>query len=305
MRGGGSGVGMMRQAVANRLGDGDEEELGKPYDHKVILRLLTYLQPYRTKAVFALLAMIAYTTTAASVPFFVRAGINRITEKDSSGLDTVVFIFAGVALAGWLAQYIQMMLMAQINTGILYTLRVQMFRHLQRLSLSFYDKNEVGRIMSRVQNDILNLQEFLTGGVQSIAELFVLVFVVGSMFYMEPTLAAFTLTVVPVLLIALAIWQKYARSAFIRVRQAIALVNADLQENISGVRVIQSLSREEENAKRFDSVNRGNLNKNVKASRLSAMIMPMVEILMATAITSVVIYGGNRVLDGSIEVAIV
>ena len=305
MRGGGSGVGMMRQAVANRLGDGDEEELGKPYDHKVILRLLTYLQPYRTKAVFALLAMIAYTTTAASVPFFVRAGINRITEKDSSGLDTVVFIFAGVALAGWLAQYIQMMLMAQINTGILYTLRVQMFRHLQRLSLSFYDKNEVGRIMSRVQNDILNLQEFLTGGVQSIAELFVLVFVVGSMFYMEPTLAAFTLTVVPVLLIALAIWQKYARSAFIRVRQAIALVNADLQENISGVRVIQSLSREEENAKRFDSVNSGNLNKNLKAGRLSAMIMPMVEILMATAITIVVIYGGNRVLDGSIEVAIV
>ena len=305
MRGGaGGGIHAMRQAIPGRLTDGDEEELGKPYDHKVIMRLLRYLGPHKTRAFMALLAMITYTVAAVSVPLFVKVGIDRVTDGDSGGLDSLVIFFAFVALIGWAAQYIQLMLMARISTSILYALRTQSVRHLHRLSLGFYDRNEVGRIMSRVQNDILNLQEFLTGGVQTVAELFVLVWIIGLMFALDPQLAAVTLGVVPFLFIALAFWQRHARTAFIKVRQAIAIVNADLQENISGVRVVQSLNRQDENQRRFDDINAANLNKNVTAGRLSAFIMPMVEIVMASGIALVVIFGGNRVLGGELEISI-
>ena len=148
--------------------------------------------------------------------------------------------------------------------NILLTLRTQMFDHIQKLSLSFLDRNEVGRVMSRVQNDVTVLQELLTTGLLTILADFVgLALVIFFLLYLDVQLALVTFAVVPVLVVVMAFWQSRARKAFVRVRQAIAVVNGNLQENVSGVRVIQSLSREDENSRRFDSVNRDNLSANV------------------------------------------
>ncbi len=305
MRGGmGGGVSAMRQAVgSSRLAD-DEEVLTKPFDNRVIARLFRYVRPYKTMAIIAAVTMLLYTAALVAAPWLVAIGIEQIQDGEGGALNRTVIIFISVALGGWAAQYIHLRAMARVTQGILYTLRDDMFRHLHRLSMTFHDRNEIGRVMSRVQNDILNLQEFLSTAILGIADILALGGILVAMFLMEPRLAAGTLSVVPVLFIGLYFWQSHARMAFIRVRQAIALVNADLQESISGVRVVQSLNRQDRNFSNFDDLNDGHLQRNLEAARLSALILPKVETLMATALTIVVIFGGNLVLGGTLEVAV-
>jgi ATP-binding cassette subfamily B protein len=188
----------------------------------------------------------------------------------------------------------------------LLTLRTRMFAHIQKLSLSFLDRNEVGRVMSRVQNDVTVLQELLTSGLLTILQDFAgLGLVIFFLLYLDVPLSLITFTVLPVLIVVMAVWQARARVAFIRVRQAIAIVNANLQENVSGVRVIQSLSREEENSRRFNRVNSDNWSANVEAGRITAAVMPVVELLVSAATALVIVFGGMRVLDGSLEVGVV
>ena len=305
MRGGtGGGISAMRQAVgSSRLAD-DEEILTKPFDNRVIARLFRYVRPHKKMAIVAAVTMLLYTAALVAAPWLVAIGIEQIQDGDGGSLNRTVIIFISVALGGWAAQYIHLRAMARVTQGILYTLRDDMFRHLHRLSMTFHDRNEIGRVMSRVQNDILNLQEFLSTAILGIADILALGGILVAMFLMEPRLAAATLSVVPVLFIGLYFWQAHARMAFIRVRQAIALVNADLQESISGVRVVQSLNRQDRNFSNFDDLNEAHLQRNLEAGRLSALILPKVETLMATALTIVVIFGGNLVLGGTLEVAV-
>jgi ATP-binding cassette subfamily B protein len=193
--------------------------------------------------------------------------------------------------------------MANIGHGILLTLRNQMFGHLQQLSLSFYDRNEVGRIMSRVQNDVGSLQELLSNGVLLVfADLITLVGIIVIILTMDYRLALLTMTVIPFLAVVMILWQNYSKMAFLRVRQAISIVNADLQENISGARVIQSLSRENVNFQRFDNMNETNFDANVSATRLAGALQPIVELLMGIALALVIIYGGSQVLHGKLLV---
>ncbi|MBM4404710.1 MAG: ABC transporter ATP-binding protein [Chloroflexi bacterium] len=305
--GGGTGHGHGHRhghGMMGRLGDGDDETLGKPYDHKVVTRLFRYLGPYRGKMLVATISTLLYTGSIVAVPWLVGAGINEVTASDGRGLNAIVIAFTAVALAGWAANYVQLVVMAQISQGVLYTLRTQMFQHLHRLSLGFYDKNEVGRIMSRVQNDVQTLQEFLSSGVLSVSELFSLAGIAAAMFLLDWQLALLTLAVAPVLICALMRWQLRARNSFIRVRQAISVVNAGLQENISGVRVIQSLNRQDENRRRFDAINRSHLTANLDAGRMSSVVLPLVEVLMAVALAVVIMYGGNQVLHTKLQLSV-
>ena len=176
---------------------------------------------------------------------------------------------------------------------VLLMLRIQLFRHLQKLSLNFYDRNEVGRIMSRVQNDVNQLQEFLTMIVVSFADALSLIGIIVALFFLNPLLAAITLTVIPILIGVMLVWQKMAWKTFMAVRQAISAVNGNLQENITGVRVIQALNRQHLNMNRFESLNREHLTSNLRATRLSAVLMPTVEVLTAVAIILVVLVGGR------------
>ena len=285
----------------------DDEELGKLYDHSVARRFVPYLKPYKRQVALALLGVLISQVAANTQPFLVGLAIDRyISSGDMGGLARIGAMLIGLAVVSWLAQYVQQVMTAFLGHNILLTLRTQMFDHIQKLSLSFLDRSEVGRVMSRVQNDVNVLQELLTSGLLTILGDFVgLGVVVFFLLYLDVPLALVTFTVVPLLIIVMAVWQAQARKAFIRVRQAIAIVNANLQENVSGVRVIQSLSREEENSRRFDRVNTENWSANVDAGRITAAVMPIMELLVAVATALVIVFGGWRVFDGSLGVGAV
>jgi len=293
-------MGQARQGL-RRASDGwEDEELGKVYDHQVMARFLPYLKPYRKQAVLALVGMLLFAAASYTQPYLIGLAIDKAQQGNLNGLTIIGVVLAALAVVAWAAQYVQLAQTAWIGHRMLYTLRTKMFDHLMRLSLSFYDRNEVGRVMSRVQNDVTVLQDLLTSGLLTILADFVgLGLVVFFLMYQDVPLALITFTTVPVLAVIMVLWQRRARVAFVRARQAIAIVNANLQENVSGVRVIQTLSREDENIRRFGLVNEDNLNANVEAGRLTAAVMPLVEVLVAVATALVIGVGGWSVLQGS------
>lgn len=297
----------MARAGLKRSVDGwDDDELGRVYDHSVMRRLFPYLKPYKLQVALALAGMFVFAAASTAQPFLIGLAIDElIADKDFNGVALIGGVLVCLAIVSWLGQLVQQLMTGFIGHNVLLTLRTKMFDHIQKLSLSFIDRNEVGRIMSRVQNDVTVLQELLTTGLLTIlADFAGLGLVVFFLAWQDLELALITFTVVPVLVVIMAIWQIFARRAFIRVRQAIAIVNSNLQENVSGVRVIQSLSREDENAKRFDRVNTENLSANVDAGRITAAVMPIVELLVAVATGLVIVFGGFRVLDGTMTVGI-
>jgi ABC-type multidrug transport system fused ATPase/permease subunit len=306
MRGGGGMMqgGPMRPGLS-RAGDLiDDVTYGKAYDHTVVTRLVKYLKDYKGRFAIAMISMIVYTLTLLAMPQLVGMAIDDLTATRDLGRLTIwLGFFIGNGLLNWGGQWLQILFMAYIGQGVLLTLRTQMFNHLQKLSLSFYDRHEVGRLMSRVQNDITALQEVVSSGVLDItADLLSLAGIIIMLFISNAQLALITLTVIPVMVVVMVIWQRYARNAFMRVRMAISAVNAGLQENISGARVIQSLSREDLNLQRFDDMNTANLDANIQAGRLTAGIQPATEILMGAGIMLVVIFGGMQVLNNTLTV---
>lgn len=294
-------------ALRRSTGGWDDEELGRVYDHSVVRRLLPFLKPYKGRVIVAVLGMIAAAVASGAQPYLIGRAIDHsIRSGDMTSVSIIGAALIGLAVVSWLGQFVQQLTTAYVGHHILLTLRTLMFGHIQKLSLGFLDRNEVGRVMSRVQNDVTVLQELLTTGFLTIlADFAGLAIVVFFLLIQDVQLALITFTVVPVLVAVMAFWQSRARKAFVRVRQAIALVNANLQENVSGVRVIQSLSREDENIRRFDRVNADNWSANVEAGRITAAVMPVVELLVAVATALVIVFGGMRVLDGTLQVGVV
>jgi len=297
---------MQRPSGLKRSVDGwDDDELGRVYDHSVMRRLFPYLRPYKRQAVFATVGMLIAAVASNAQPFLINVAVKRfIANNDLAGLTTVGIALIVLAAIGGVAQYIQTSTTAFIGHNMLLTLRTQMFGHIEKLSLSFLDRNEVGRVMSRVQNDVTVLQELLTSGLLTVLQDFAgLALVIFFLMYLDVELALVTFMVIPVLILVMAVWQMRARKTFIRARQSIAIVNANLQENVSGVRVIQSLSRENENSRQFDRVNSDNLSANVEAGRVTAAVMPAVELLVALAPALVILLGGIRLLHGDVDPA--
>jgi ABC-type multidrug transport system fused ATPase/permease subunit len=282
-----------------------EEVLGKVYDSRVIARLPRYLSPVKRWIGIGAGGMLLRTLTTLALPYLIGVATDYIVQGNLSGLNTVVIMLVAVALGMWGGQYLENMYLAYAGQSVIYRMRTDMFDHLHRLSLSFFDSHQVGKLMSRVQNDVQQLQELVTQGMLALlTSILTLVGIAVIMITRNPRLALITLTVVPVLAVLIFVWQKYARKAFIKVRRAIATVNSQLQEDMSGVRVIQSLSREGENLEQFDEVNRAHLDANVSAVRLEALMMPMVNILTGVAFAIVIIVGGFQVLDGVMTVGI-
>ena len=295
----------LRPNTLRRSTDGwDDEELGAVYNHRVVVRLSKFVAPYRLRLALALIGTLGFACATRSMPYAVQGLIQGAMHKDLGGVNQWGWIYIGMALFSAVFYYIQLTATGWIGHRMLLHLRRELFAHLQTLSLRFYDNNEVGRVMSRVTNDVTSMQNLMTSGFLTIiGDVAGIGISVGFLLYFDVRLALVTFTVVPILVITMAVWQAYSRQAFIRVRQAIAIVNANLQENVSGVRVIQSLSREDENARRFDSVNESNWRANVDAARLSAAVTPAVEIIVALAMSLVIGYGGYLVMHGNMGIA--
>ncbi len=287
--------------------DFDEDEaLDKIYDRRVIGRLPKYLAPVKSWIALGASGMVIRSLASLASPYLVAIAIDRFIQTGSlGGLNFIIAIFIGAALLAWAGQYAETRFLYYAGDAILFRLRTQMFDHLQQLSLSFFDRNKVGKIMSRVQNDAQQLQELITSdSLNIVISALTLVGIACVMIIMNARLALLTLTVVPVLGVVMFIWQQYALRAFVKVRRVIAVVNAQLQEGISGVRVIQSLSREKVNLGQFDTVNKAHLSANINATKLTSVMVPIVEILSAIATSLVIIFGGYQVLAGQMGVGV-
>ncbi len=279
----------------------DDEELGAAYNHEVTMRLLSYVKPYVFRASLAMIGVVGGAVLLNFQPAIIAEAVDAAVSGDADGVMRNGAIFLAFVVVGWGCVFLQLLNSGWIGHRVLQKLRTEMFAHLQKLSLRFYDNNEVGRVMSRVQNDVTSMQELLSSGFLTIfgdvIGIAVVVYLVSSR---NLELALITFSVVPILLVVTFIWQIYARRAFMRVRMAIAIVNSNLQENVSGVRVIQSLSRENVNAERFSALNEDHMRANIEAGRLQAAVMPMVEVLSSSATALVVLFGGRQVLNGDL-----
>ena len=297
-------MGMGRMGSGRMRGSwAQEDEGGKLYDHTVVIRLLAFVTPYWRHVLVAIVAVVVYTGTVASMPYLVKVAIDSyIRPGDISGLRWVVAAFLLIAGVQFVSHYSHQRIMAYVGQRVLYSLRVRMFNHLQQLSMSYYDRYQVGSIMSRVQNDVQQLQEFLGIFVMTLADVLSIVGIVTVMFTMNAKLAMISLSVVPLLFVLLTVWQRYAKLSFMRVRYAIAEVNTGLQENITGVRVVQSLNRQGVNIRRFGDANHEHLDANLRAGQFSAALLPSVEILTAVGLALVVFFGGSMVLREELEV---
>ena len=289
-------------------GQADEEFFGSAYDQRVILRLAPYIKPYAPLVIVSLVSMLIYTFTLVAVPWLIQWGIDNPIKDGMEAfgrgdsldehirlLNILFAVFVINALTNWGTNYLQQYAMQRVGQGVLFRLRRALFGHVQKQSLSYFDNTEVGRLMSRVQGDVGQLQEFAALVVMSLGELLSLVGIVIALLLMDLELGLITMAVLPVLMTIMVSWQKYAKKSFTEIRRRIAIVNAAFNENISGVRVVQSLNRQERNLEIFDDKNSAHRWSNVIAGRYAAGLLPAVDILTAVAIGLALFFGSRWV----------
>ncbi len=300
-----------RGVQRGRAADGwDYGELGRVYEPALVKRLFPFLGPYKAQAAVATIAMLAFAAGSYAQPFVMALATESLVDNlragasaDAVGGEILRFgaLLVGLAAVSFASAALQRLMTGYVGHRILRDLRSRMFEHLNRLSLSFFDREEVGRVMSRVTSDVVTLQELITSGFLNIlADVVGLGLIVLFLFLLDPLLAVISLAVIPLLLVFMAWWQTPAARAFIRVRQAISIVNGSINENVSGVRIVQSLNREDENLRQFERLNRVNLDANMEAVRLQAAVIPMVEVLSTAATAVVLVVIGVRVFNGGL-----
>ena len=287
----------------NSLERSDENITGK-FEWNLVGRFGPYLARHKNATIGSVVLMLLYTALNLVNPYLIGVAIDRfIGHNDLRGLAIIGVILLVVNIGMWQAQYWQVWLMSWAGQQILYRLSSDMFVHLQKLSLGFYDRTQIGRVMSRLQSDIDVLESMLSSGLLSmLGSLVALIGIIVAMLAMNVLLALLTFTVLPIMIGIAAFWQRYAQRSFRRTRAAISMVNATLQENISGMRVIQSLVREDRNREEFDELNSYNRDTNMEASRVAALVLPLVEVVAALAIALSIVYGGILVAHGSLTV---
>ena len=285
----GGGGGWRRQG---RL-DEEDDINANIYDKEVVKSLLQMFKPYWKSALFSLIAMLLYSGTVIAIPWLVgRAIDNHVSNSGDSNLNNIVLLIIIVATFQFVTNQIQIRVMARVSQNVLYSLRVNLFSHLQKLPMSFFNRNQVGRVMSRIQNDVQQLQEFLSIMLITLGDLVSLLGIMAVMLGMNWKLALVTFSVLPTVVVLLVFWQKKARGAFNQTRRTIAGVNAGLEENISGIRVVQSLNRGNTNVKKFRQINSANLEANLKAGQLTSALFPSVEMISAVSLALVILVGG-------------
>ena len=289
----------------NLLASLDEDESAQ-FNRELFRAIGQYIKPYKWQSILSVVLLAVYTFANLANPFLIGLAIdNYIQRGDSMGLGVISLVLLAVNVVLWQAQYWQVWTMSWVGQETLTQLSADMFEHLQELSLSFFDRTEIGRVMSRLQSDIGVLEQMLSSGVLSLlGSVIALIGIIVIMLAMNAVLALLTFAVLPLMVIIAAFWQRYSQRSFRRTRATISLVNSTLQENISGMRVIQSLAREDRSRTEFDDLNRRNLDTNLEASRIGNYILPLVEVVAAMAIALVVIFGGLQVANHSLQVGV-
>ncbi|MFO1209757.1 MAG: ABC transporter ATP-binding protein [Amaricoccus sp.] len=284
----------------------EEEIFGRAFDGRILSRIWTFVRPYRAQMLIAVAAVLVFTLTQLAIPLIIRHAIDR---GMGPGADRAVLAwsfaaFAVAILVNYAASWTQETVVGQAAENVLSDMRRAMFAHLQRVSLSFMDKTEVGRLMSRLQGDVNSMQEFLETSVLSVGDIALLFGIVGVMVWLDWRLGLLTLSVMPVLFVVRLIWLPRAREAFMAAHEAQSTTNGALAEGINGVRAVQSMDRQRVNFMLYDDKARANLNAHLRAARYAQVMVPIVDTLTGIAMAVVIVVGGARVLGRALDVGV-
>jgi ATP-binding cassette subfamily B protein len=298
----------------------EEEVLGKAYDSRLMRRLLTYLRPYRWQVAIALGSIIFKSFADVLGPYLTKVAIDRylapakgttaglwswLSPRPLTGIAQIASIYVGLLVFSFLLEFLQTYYMQWTGQKVMFDLRSQIFRHLQRMHVAFYDKNPVGRLVTRVTTDVDALNEMFTSGVVSIFEdIFVLAGILGIMLCMNWKLALITFAMLPFIVVATKVFRDKVRDSYRRIRTAIARINAYLQEHVSGVVVVQLFNRERKAYEKFSEINRSHMDAFKDAIMAYAVYYPVVDFLSSLTIACAIWYGGNDIMGKIVAKAV-
>jgi ATP-binding cassette subfamily B multidrug efflux pump len=285
----------------------EEEILGKAYDGTLMRRLLRYLKPYRWQVVLGIILSILVSSLEAVRPYFVKIAVDQnIAEKDTHGLFLTTLLFFAVMTLRGIIQYFNSYLTQWIGQRTIFDLRMEVFDHLQRLGLKFFDRNPIGRLITRVTNDIEVLNEMFSSGIVMVfSDVFTIIGILYFMFTMNWQLALVSLSVLPLLFYGTFLFRKKAREAYREVRLQLARINAFMQEHITGMMVDQVFSREQRSFEKFSGINALHRDANIKSIFYYALFYPGVDLIGAIAIGLIIWYAGLEALGGTLTIGTV
>ncbi|MGV1833409.1 ABC transporter ATP-binding protein [Rhizobium rhizogenes] len=285
----------------------EEEIFGKVFDSKIVGRIWTFVSPYRRQVYIAVVAVLLFTASQIVIPLVIRYAIDHAMAPGAvnySALWLALAIFSVAILVNYGASYVQETYVGEVAEEVLFDIRRAMFAHIQRVSLSFMDKTEVGRLMSRLQGDVNSMQEFLETSVLSVGDIALLFGIIVVMLSLDFRLGLLTLSVMPILFIVRLFWLPKARVAFMNAHEVNSITSGALAEAIHGVRAVQGMHRQRVNFDLFDEKAHTNLKAHLTAARYAQIMVPIVDTLTGMAMAIVIIVGGSMVLNNRLDVGV-
>src|SRR5271155_4865671 len=299
----------------------DDDVVGKAYDSRLMGRLMTYLRPYKLQAVISLTAILLKAGSDVLGPYLTKVAVDRymtarpaphpaaltrwLSSNAMVGVTQIAAIYLGTLVLSYLLEFVQTYLMQWTGQKVMFDMRSQIFRHIQSMHVSFFDRNPVGRLVTRLTSDVDALNEMFTSGVFAIFEdVFVLLLIVVIMLRMNWWLALIAFAVMPLILVVTRVFRKHVRDSYRRIRSAIARINASTQEHVSGMSVVQLFNREQRSYQEFEEVNRQHMVAFKDAILAYALYYPAIELLSSVAIALVIWLGGNGVLRNAVSIGV-
>jgi len=284
-----------------------EETLGKAYDARLMRRLLRYLRPYRLPVAGALLMLLAGAAAEIAGPWIIQIAIDQAIPAGNLRLLTLLgAVYLGASLLKFVLQYLDEILTTWLGQAVMYDLRTEIFRKLQRADLRYYDRNPVGRLMTRITSDVETLNELFSSGLVTVfGDLFTLLFIVVVMLRMDWKMALVTFAVLPFVFIAAFLFRAKVREAYRDIRLRLARINAYLHERITGVRVVQLFNREVADARTHEKINDRYLEAHLRSITYYALFFPIIEVFTAIAVALIIWYGGGEVIRNTVTVGVV
>lgn len=285
----------------------EEDALGKPIDSVIFKRLLSYFKPYKWYIVLAVSLTILISALAAVRPRLTPIAVDdMIVNKNLPGLQIIVLILFGTLVLQGIIQYAMAYLTSWIGQKIIYDLRKKIYKHTINLNLKFYDKNPIGRLVTRVTNDVEVLYEvFSSGLVTAFGDILTIVWILYFMFSLDFELTLYTLAVLPFLVYATSVFRKAVRNSYRKIRVLLANINTYIQEHITGISVVQIFGKEKRTVDEFEKINREHTDENKKSIMYYALFFPVVEFLGAAAVGVIIWYGGGQVLQNAVSIGVI
>jgi len=292
--------------AAEQINKSEDDVLGKAIDSQIMRRLLSYFKPYSKYIVIATILTIIISALQALRPRLTPVAIDdKILNKDFHGLQIIVLIMLGTLILQGVIQYGMTYLTSWIGQKIIYDLRKKIFAHILSLDLKFFDKNPIGRIVTRVTGDVEVLFEvFSSGLVTAFGDIFLLIWILYFMFSLDAQLALVTLSILPVLIYATSVFRKKVRDSYRRIRILVAKLNAYIQEHITGIKIVQYFGKEQRTIDEFEIINKDHTEQNKRSVFYHAVFFPIVELIGAISAGLIIWYGGGQVIQSAVSVGV-